>query len=247
MVAVKGKTGKYLRTKEHCENISKANKGRVLSKETKDKLSLSLSRPIYFDCDYCGKRTRTIKSAFNKKKRHFCSSFCYGRFKSEKLPCNEQGRWRGGLRKVKCSYCGKGIRRQPYVVEKNIHFFCNRECASNYRSENYKGKIHYNWKGGSSWLRIKYGLKRWKRLRKEILERDNYLCIRCGNNLKEKSHKLIVHHIMPVRIKEDDSQKNLITLCSHCHSKLHWEITRFEKILNNLNNPRILKKLEELK
>lgn len=54
---------------------------------------------------------------------------------------------------------------------------------------------------------------KWKKIREEILRRDNYTCLKCD------SHKnLEVHH------KEcwwDNTPNNLITLCSKCHSSLH--------------------------
>ena len=47
-----------------------------------------------------------------------------------------------------------------------------------------------------------------------VLERDGYKCVKCGSY-----ENLHVHHKVPVSIKPDHSEDNLITLCIHCHSE----------------------------
>lgn len=60
---------------------------------------------------------------------------------------------------------------------------------------------------------------RWQRKRLEILQRDDFKCRSCGENILT----LNVHHlaynknIMPWEIKDD----LLMTLCEKCHSALH--------------------------
>jgi 5-methylcytosine-specific restriction endonuclease McrA len=62
----------------------------------------------------------------------------------------------------------------------------------------------------------------WQKRRKQILERDNYNCVRCGS-----THNLNVHHrqyhkktesfINPWAYKSN----NLVTLCRPCHQLGH--------------------------
>ena len=50
--------------------------------------------------------------------------------------------------------------------------------------------------------------------RKYIKDRDGNRCKQCGDNTG-----LQVHHIVPVNVRPDHSEGNLITLCIYCHSK----------------------------
>lgn len=47
-----------------------------------------------------------------------------------------------------------------------------------------------------------------------ILKRDGYKCVICGTQ-----DNLHVHHIVPVSVRPDHSEHNLITLCIRCHDR----------------------------
>jgi hypothetical protein len=55
----------------------------------------------------------------------------------------------------------------------------------------------------------------WIRIRKRILERDNYTCRDC----EKQNCKLDVHHKIPRKVSHDDSDENLLSLCDSCHKK----------------------------
>jgi 5-methylcytosine-specific restriction endonuclease McrA len=55
-----------------------------------------------------------------------------------------------------------------------------------------------------------------KRLHQEILKRDGWRCQGCGCR-----HGLEVHHIQRRSQSGDDSESNMITLCSDCHRAIH--------------------------
>jgi ATP-dependent DNA helicase RecQ len=59
------------------------------------------------------------------------------------------------------------------------------------------------------------------RLRQQVLRRDGWRCQSCGtmSNL-EVHHKALRSH------SGDDSEENLITLCSACHSATHHVIVK---------------------
>src|SRR3990167_4623387 len=75
------------------------------------------------------------------------------------------------------------------------------------------GEESTNWNGGTSFL--PYSPKFNKKLKKQILERDNYECQ--DPNCEHKISKLDVHHID--FNKQNSNQENLIILCKSCHSK----------------------------
>jgi len=71
-----------------------------------------------------------------------------------------------------------------------------------------------------------------------ILSRDNYKCARCYR-VSEDFGVMQVHHIVPVSEGGTDENKNLITLCSMCHTRVHqigWEVyvTPFTKNAENV-------------
>jgi hypothetical protein len=55
-----------------------------------------------------------------------------------------------------------------------------------------------------------------KRLRYEILRRDNYTCRYCGQAAPDV--KLTVDHVMPVALGGSDDSSNLVTACAACNS-----------------------------
>ena len=50
-------------------------------------------------CDYCGKEYRTKKSAYEKRKRHFCCRKCYSKYREEIMPPDEQNSYGTGYPK----------------------------------------------------------------------------------------------------------------------------------------------------
>lgn len=59
--------------------------------------------------------------------------------------------------------------------------------------------------------------KRWQVLRQEVLERDNWQCVKCGT----RRGRLEVDHVRPVRNAPDRAfdKRNLQSLCGPCHTK----------------------------
>lgn len=49
-------------------------------------------------------------------------------------------------------------------------------------------------------------------IKKNVLERDDYKCVKCG-----RYRNLEIHHIIPVYKDGVEGMGNLITLCSRCH------------------------------
>jgi hypothetical protein len=117
----------------------------------------------------------------------------------------------------------KGIyQHKPFTVEhcKNIGNQKNALGCHWHQTEEVKRKIgdaergekHWNWQGGKSF--VVYPIEWTASLRKEIRERDNYLCQNCGkfgNN---------IHHID--YNKKNCNFTNLINLCISCNVKANY-------------------------
>lgn len=97
---------------------------------------------------------------------------------------------------VACSRCGKVHPRGQCAVPKPDFYK---------RTDTYERRF----RSGSTW----------QRKRKEILERDNFLCRLCLYNGTLKQGELHVHHIIKVSANRDLKlvSDNLVTLCPQCH------------------------------
>lgn len=62
-----------------------------------------------------------------------------------------------------------------------------------------------------------YGTQEWKRLRELVRQRDNRLCVKCGDPAWR------VDHIKPREAGGSDDPSNLQTLCNDCDAKKHRE------------------------
>lgn len=54
------------------------------------------------------------------------------------------------------------------------------------------------------------------RMRRRVLDRDDWRCQRCGGR-----SRLEVHHIQFRSHQGPDREENLLTLCSDCHRRKH--------------------------
>ena len=110
------------------------------------------------------------------------------------------------------------------------------------------GEKHHNWKGGiTSWYNKIKSSSKYLQWRKEIYNRDNYICQKCGDNI---GHNLNAHHIFAFN-KYKNFRMNLnngITLCNKCHINFHsifgtiyfmpentYEFIQTEQIKNQIN------------
>jgi 5-methylcytosine-specific restriction endonuclease McrA len=64
--------------------------------------------------------------------------------------------------------------------------------------------------------RLRLDTESYMTLRRKILERDHWRCQACGH-----STGLEIHHKRHRSQSGDDSEQNLITLCSSCHKSEH--------------------------
>jgi len=64
--------------------------------------------------------------------------------------------------------------------------------------------------------RLRLDAEAYQKLHQQVLERDGWRCQACGS-----LRGLEVHHIQHRSQLGDDSDGNLITLCSDCHRALH--------------------------
>ena len=170
-------------------------KGHKHSDETKLKIGKALSNQVSFICEYCGKTSSDRPSHFAKKKRHFCSTECYSKFRRELLPFEEQNAYKGVRQKGE----SKQIYHRNYCKNnpENISHLKARRYA---REKNAEGS---------------HTLQQWKDLK---VKYDNK-CAICG-----QQKPLTKDHIMPLSKGGTDYIENIQPLCRNCNSKKNNKI-----------------------
>lgn len=122
-----------------------------------------------------------------------------------------------------CPHCGT-------IFERHVHpggsapRFCSSSCAG-YANGHLcaSGEKHWNWKGGvtpeSRRIRQSAEYKKW---RKDIFTRDNWICRDCG----DRGGELHAHHIFEFAKYEERrfDVANGITLCRSCHEFIHAKV-----------------------
>ena len=76
-------------------------------------------------------------------------------------------------------------------------------------------------KSMKSWAREFYRSAAWLKFRQFVMERDNYLCVRCGRPGKIVHHKV---YLTEKNINDPDVSLNMElaeTLCKKCHDEEH--------------------------
>ena len=113
------------------------------------------------------------------------------------------------------------LKGNPNSNSENL-FYCSKECknaCSIYRKTPEQIERQDVVRAGRlPWLELTREVQ--PSLRKMVLERDDYMCIKCNNK-----ENLQCHHIYPVSVEPllSADVDNCITLCKECHKKVHQE------------------------
>lgn len=113
-----------------------------------------------------------------------------------------------------CKFCGDGFSVSRSVLGGKTNGsgnFCSRPCYERWlcRTDRVSGR-------GSQWRKI----------RQEIMDRHPF-CGWCGTLDRRR---LQVHHIVPFRISNDNSPRNLIPLCRTCHRRIETVTVEVEAL-----------------
>ncbi len=174
---------------------------------------------LYTPCKNCnnsiildaGRRYRYKKG----QKNFFCNWSCrtkyYNMIKNpmnkqstrDKLSqtCLRQQKWSG---KYNPNYGGENIRQLWQ--------------DGRYDKRDFSGENNPAWIDGSSLEKYGRGPD-WNIQRLCVLKRDNYTCQVC-----ESTKDIVVHHITPYKVSQNNSLINLLTVCRSCHGYIHTKI-----------------------
>lgn len=76
-----------------------------------------------------------------------------------------------------------------------------------------KGRAHHSWRGGDPG---RYRGEDWAEVRRSALERDENTCQDCGLYVPS-GRGLVVHHVIPYRLRPKNELRWLVTLCGPDH------------------------------
>jgi len=150
------------------------------------------------DCQYEWVKSNTTdicpicndKFTYKKSQNNtYCSVSCAGKARRDRLTVN-------------CAGCGDSVTKKRHHIERVKNVYCDRECWKNsIRSDSFRNTQDE------------------KKFRKEVFERDDYICQDCG----ERGGNINAHHIKRVseypRLATDID--NGTTLCVECHANRH--------------------------
>lgn len=100
--------------------------------------------------------------------------------------------------------------RSPAAVGKRIHRLGLRDGFP-------VGPEHWNWKDGAS-QNASYGWRGpdWPEVRAQVMDRDGFTC-QDGGEFIPSGSGLVVHHVIPWRLRQVNDPQWLVTLCTSHH------------------------------
>ena len=181
-------------SEEHRRHLSEAQIGRVCSKSTRQKLAIAKRGQLHSE------ETKLKMSLARKGKKHG--------------PLSEET-------KQKLRMANLGKKQSHETIAKKVAKITGHRGAQpsaetlKRLSEAASGPNNANWRGGlNRQTRARIDGQGWRGVRRKVLVRDKDTCQLCYD------HGRSVHHKVPWRFTKDNTDNNLVTLCTSCHSKI---------------------------
>ena len=203
MLRSKGRKGK-----KHTEETKQKMKGKVVSLETRKKLSLA----------------NKGKPRLHKHKQETC--MCRTCLLKRGIV------WNKGLTKETSEKVRKAAEKRKGQTWDIIYGPKKAKIIKEKQSKRVSGSNNPSWRGGISKLPYSYEFN--EKLKNQIRERDNYCCQICKESENGVGHS--VHHID--YDKDNSNKLNLITLCKVCHNRTSFNRMMWKIVLQEYQNIR---------
>lgn len=178
------------------------------------------------ECSNCGAEMNRHPYEIESHENLFCDMSCKGKWFSSEISGENHPSWKDNTATFTCSQCGCEYENETNQEERTR--FCSQNCLTNWQSDNLSGENSVHWKGGYGHY---YG-PNWRAQREKALDRDEYTCQYCGEDMSGDGRNPDVHHIKrvgwfkerfdnPKWWKESNRLDNLICACRSCHKR--WE------------------------
>jgi len=120
------------------------------------------------------------------------------------------------MAKRKCSNCKEYFQPEEMYRPTGVQAFCSKECLNKKR-----------YRPGFSPKR-----KIPKSVRKAVFDRDRHICAYCGRSQSRGVDTFLqAHHILYRSEGGQHTADNLVTLCQSCHSMVHSNKKKWQRIL----------------
>lgn len=173
---------------------------------------------IKLNCEYCGKEIEKIPSHAKKVKLHFCNMKCQGKYASENDLKKGKNNGHYNTITVPCNGCGKPVSKAKSLIKRrNNRVYC-KNCVHLVRQ-------------GKKGFYVGYPKDFNAKLRHNIRKRDNFTC-QLYSAHQDNCGTLHVHHID--YNKNNNSTKNLISLCNKCHGYTNFGTAKWQKKFNDM-------------
>ncbi|MCK5022667.1 MAG: hypothetical protein KAS04_00700 [Candidatus Aenigmarchaeota archaeon] len=208
---------------ETIRKMSEIKKGKLVSEETKHKMSKSLMGK-----NKGKKRSAESRRKMSESQRNKVISEEGLRRIAEGNKGKNLGRKHSEEAKKKMSKAQTG--EKSHMFEKHLSEDQKRKI-----SEAQKGEKNHNWKGGYSLE--PYCQKFTYKLKEKIREKYNRRCFLCnknekGNGNNNNNRKLSVHHIDYNKMQGcDEHEWKLVPLCGNCHGKINGNTKYWENLI----------------
>jgi len=217
----------YKHTDETKRKISKSLKGRLHSKEHNRKVSKGLKNSL-FKVDKFGEKNPNWDGGYNSNSIPKYDTYAPHIEWCEEVRRNKEDK---NVMEVRCFKCEEwfipqlsNVRNRLQVLKGQMigesHFYCSDNCKNSCYIYGKKPETLIKEDavkaGRLPWLKLNREVQ--PELRKLVLERDKYKCVKCGN-----IKNLHCHHIYPVSTNplESADVDNCVTYCIDCHKEAH--------------------------
>ncbi len=165
-------------------------------------------------CLICGREKHYSPSFIKKGGGKFCSRKCYYESSKGRIP------WNRDLHGWQTAEHKENFKKALIKRNKEYPTSSTQARINGSKAKVNSGKTHYRWQNGKTSInkKIRNSIK-YEVWRKQVFERDNYICQKCHKHVDY----LQAHHIKPF-FKYPELHFNVsngITLCLFCHALLH--------------------------
>jgi 5-methylcytosine-specific restriction endonuclease McrA len=192
---------------------------------------------IEIKCETCGKAFFRYVSNLRINQHIFCSHKCQGIFSTGRKLFIRKKKIQKMLFLISCAYCQNPVYKWNFQIKKNKRHFCSSECHGKWNSIYKTEENAVNWKGGLNYSAHKILTNpRYIKIRKQVLQRDNYSCALCKSDIK-----LEVHHIIEKskNILFAFDSNNMISLCRKCHIGIRGNEEGYIGLFNDIVEKRV--------
>lgn len=197
----------------------KYGRGKFCSAKCKNEGFPKRSKKIKLKCPVCQKEFERY-SAQKMSEWQFCSRTCAYKGRSvglvKRIVTKPYNIKQVEKCKKKCTEC-----RALFIPTSKTQKYCSRKCFEDAHREHMQGANNPSYIDGRSYDKRCYRGSDWDHIRMLVYRRDRYQCQICKKRCQKR--EIQAHHIQKYKDSQDNSLKNLVTLCNKHHAEVELD------------------------